>query len=92
MPRDFEFQPKRRDFKAENRRAFVKHVCREFTDERRTKLLLRDLDTVLWRETYRREGATDHRFSVIANLRYLANALEESGKDFTKAEILIGLG
>jgi hypothetical protein len=66
----------------------VKNVYRDFLDEHRFKLLMRDLDEFLWRETYR-DGEADSRASLVRNLRVLADSLEVSGQGFTRGEILV---
>jgi hypothetical protein len=78
-----------RNFRAENRRAFVKKVYVSFKDEDKAKLLLRDLDTLLWKLTIKR-GAEVRRDLLIKGLREIANELEKEGEEFNRAALMLG--
>jgi hypothetical protein len=76
----------RRNYRAENRRAFVKKVYVSLKDEDKAKILLRDLDALIWKLTFKR-GAEPRRDLLIQGLRGIADELEQEGEEFNRASI-----
>jgi hypothetical protein len=79
----------RRDYKAENRRAYVRHVYKDLLSESACEALKRDLNTILCDGEYRKEGGCSSRQEIVKALRRLALELEKDGYQLTESEILV---
>jgi hypothetical protein len=79
---------RKRDFKKENKRAFVRKLYKDLLNDESFKVLQRDLDRLLWEQALRNDE-TEIREVVVNRFRILADNLETLGKDH-QSDMLLG--
>ena len=78
-----------RDYKAENRRAYVRHVYKDLLSKDTREALADDLNKILCDGEFRKYGGSPVRLEIVKGLQQLANWLETDGFTLEESEILI---